>query len=68
MTAEDIRTVEFIVTRPKVDLNCPGCVGGFLGGHRSLFLGGLDDRIEAVYVMGDLAAPSVRTRLDISIV
>jgi dienelactone hydrolase len=49
---DDMRTVDYLVTRPEVDPQRIGCVGVSLGGYRSLFLAGLDDRIAAACVVG----------------
>ncbi|MCC6857230.1 MAG: prolyl oligopeptidase family serine peptidase [Bryobacterales bacterium] len=49
---DDMRTVDYLVTRPEVDPARIGCVGVSLGGYRSLLLAGLDDRIAAGCVVG----------------
>lgn len=66
VTADDIRTVDYLVTRPEVDPDRIGCVGVSFGGHRSLFLGGLDDRIKAACVTGFMSTvrPMIRQHLD----
>lgn len=66
VTEDDIRTVDYLVTRPEVDPNRIGCVGVSFGGHRSLFLGGLDERIKAACVTGFLSTvrPMIRQHLD----
>jgi dienelactone hydrolase len=66
VTADDLRTVDYLVTRPEVDLQRIGCVGVSFGGHRSLFLGGLDDRIKAACVTGFMSTvrPMIRQHLD----
>ena len=66
VTADDLRTVDYLVTRPDVDPARIGCVGVSFGGHRSLFLGGLDDRIKAACVTGFMCSvrPMIRQHLD----
>ena len=49
---DDIRTVDYLVTRPEVDPERIGCVGLSVGGLRSAHLAALDDRIKAAVVVG----------------
>jgi dienelactone hydrolase len=49
---DDIRTVDYLLTRPEVDPNRIACVGLSLGGWRTVFLAGLDPRIKAACVVG----------------
>jgi dienelactone hydrolase len=49
---DDIRTVDYLASRPEVDGSRIGCVGVSLGGYRSLMLSGLDSRIRAGVVVG----------------
>ncbi len=49
---DDMRTVDYLATRPEVDASRIGCVGVSFGGWRSLFLAGLDARIAAGCVVG----------------
>jgi dienelactone hydrolase len=49
---DDVRTVDYLVTRPEVDKNRIGCVGLSVGGLRSCHLAALDDRIKAAVVVG----------------
>lgn len=65
-TWDDIRTVDYLVTRPEVDAQRIGCVGVSLGGYRSLFLAGLDDRIAAACVVGFMSTmkPMIRRHMD----
>jgi dienelactone hydrolase len=44
---DDLRTVDFLATRPEVDPNRIGCVGLSVGAFRSNFLVALDPRIQA---------------------
>jgi dienelactone hydrolase len=49
---DDIRTLDYLASRPEVDKNRLGCVGLSVGGLRSCHLAALDDRIKAVVVVG----------------
>lgn len=49
---DDLRTVDYLLTRPEVDRNRIGCVGLSVGGYRSCHLAALDDRIKAAVVVG----------------
>lgn len=49
---DDIRTVDYLVTRPEVDPQRIGCVGHSVGGLRSAYLAALDERIRAAVVCG----------------
>jgi len=49
---DDIRTIDYLLTRPDVDPRRIGCVGLSVGGLRSCHLAALDDRIRAAVVVG----------------
>ncbi len=49
---DDIRTVDYLVTRLEVDPQRIGCIGHSVGGLRSAYLAALDDRIKAAVVCG----------------
>ena len=49
---DDIRTVDYLLTRPEVDPKRIGCVGLSVGGLRACHLAALDDRIKAAVVVG----------------
>jgi dienelactone hydrolase len=49
---DDLRTVDYLLTRPEVDPNRLACVGLSVGGVRSGHLAALDDRIKAAVVVG----------------
>ncbi len=53
---DDIRTVDYLCTRPEVDQSRIGCVGLSVGGLRSCHLAALDDRIKAAVVVGWMAS------------
>ena len=63
---DDIRTVDYLSTRPEVDPKRIGCVGVSFGGWRSLFLAGLDERIAAACVVGFMSTvrPMIRGHMD----
>jgi dienelactone hydrolase len=65
-TWDDIRTVDYLVSRPEVDPFRIGCVGVSFGGYRSLFLAALDDRIAAACVVGFMSTvkPMIRRHMD----
>jgi dienelactone hydrolase len=49
---DDIRTVDYLASRPEVDAKRIGCVGLSVGGYRSFLLGALDPRIRAAVAVG----------------
>jgi dienelactone hydrolase len=49
---DDVRTVDYLVSRPDVDPQRIACVGLSVGGVRSCHLAALDDRIKAAVVVG----------------
>jgi dienelactone hydrolase len=49
---DDIRTLEYLASRPEVDPARIGCVGLSVGGYRSFLLAALDDRIKAAVDVG----------------
>jgi dienelactone hydrolase len=63
---DDIRTVDYLATRPEVDPKRIGCIGISMGGYRAIYLAALDDRIAAACVAGFLSTvrPMVRAHLD----
>jgi dienelactone hydrolase len=52
MLWDDIRTVDYLASRPEVDRNRLGCVGLSVGGYRSFLLAALDPRIKAAVDVG----------------
>ncbi len=66
VTWDDIRTVDYLAARPDVDPKRIGCLGISMGGHRALYLAGLDDRIVAACVTGFMSTvkPMVKAHLD----
>jgi dienelactone hydrolase len=53
---DDVRTVDYLLTRPEVDPKRIGCVGLSVGGFRSAHLAALDERIKAAVVVGWMCA------------
>lgn len=49
---DDLRTLDYLASRPEVDPKRLGCVGLSVGGLRSCHLAALDDRIRAAVVVG----------------
>ena len=49
---DDIRTIDYLATRPEVDIKRVACTGLSIGGWRTNFLAGLDARIKAACVAG----------------
>ena len=63
---DDIRTVDYLVTRPEVDPARIGCEGISMGGYRALFLAALDRRIKAGCIVGFMSTvrPMIRRHVD----
>ena len=53
---DDVRTVDYLLTRPDVNPERIGCVGLSVGGLRSCHLAALDERIRAAVVVGWMAS------------
>ncbi len=49
---DDLRTLDYLASRPEVDPQRLGCVGLSLGGYRSFVLAALDERIKAAVDVG----------------
>jgi dienelactone hydrolase len=52
MLWDDIRTLDYLATRPEVDVKRMGCVGLSVGGYRSFMLAALDATIQAAVAVG----------------
>jgi dienelactone hydrolase len=63
---DDVRTVDYLLTRKEVDPKRIGCVGISMGGYRSMFLAALDDRVKAACVVGFMSTvrPMIKAHLD----
>ncbi len=66
VTWDDMRTVDYLLTRPEVDPTRVGCLGVSMGGHRTLYLAGLDERIAAACVVGFMSTvkPMIKAHVD----
>lgn len=66
VTWDDMRTVDYLAARPEVDAARIGCVGVSLGGHRTYFLAGMDERIRAACVVGFMSTvrPMMKRHID----
>jgi dienelactone hydrolase len=49
---DDIRTLDYLASRPEVDAKRLGCVGLSVGGYRSFLLAALDERIRTAVDVG----------------
>ncbi len=49
---DDMRTLDYLASRPDVDAGRLGCVGLSVGGYRSFLLAALDERIKAAVDVG----------------
>lgn len=63
---DDLRTVDYLASRPEVDAKRLGCLGISMGGYRAMFLTALDDRIRAGCVVGFMSTvrPMLRQHID----
>ena len=52
MLWDDLRTLDYLASRPEVDRQRLGCVGLSVGGYRSFLLAALDQRIKAAVDVG----------------
>lgn len=66
VTWDDMRTVDYLLTRPEVDPARIGCLGVSFGGWRTLFLAGLDERIAAACIVGFMSTvkPMLQRHID----
>ena len=62
MLWDDLRTLDYLASRPEVDRQRLGCVGLSVGGYRSFLLAALDQRIKAAVDVGWMTAfaPALR--------
>ncbi|MFO0967649.1 MAG: alpha/beta hydrolase family protein [Gemmataceae bacterium] len=63
---DDMRTVDYLLTRPEVDPKRIGCLGISMGGYRAMFLAALDERVKAACVVGFMSTvePMIHAHLD----
>jgi dienelactone hydrolase len=66
VTWDDMRTVDYLVTRPEVDPERLGCCGVSMGGYRTIYLAGLDHRIKAASIVGFMSTvqPMLHSHVD----
>lgn len=62
---DDLRTVDYLLTRPEVDRNRIASIGFSMGGSRSCFLGALDDRVKTSVVAGWMTSIPYQLKSDI---
>jgi dienelactone hydrolase len=63
---DDIRTVDYLVTRPEVDPDRIGCIGISMGGYRACYLAALDERVVAACIAGFMSTlqPMLQRHVD----
>ncbi len=63
---DDMRTVDYLLTRPEVDGKRIGCLGISMGGYRAAYLAAMDERIKAACVVGFMSsvAPMRKAHID----
>ena len=63
---DDMRTVDYLVTRPEVDASRIGCMGISMGSDRANYLCGLDERIACGVSVGWVSTlrPLIRAHVD----
>jgi len=63
---DDIRTVDYLASRPEVDPERIGCLGISMGGDRTDYLAGLDERIKCAVSVGWMSTlrPMIRKHVD----
>jgi len=63
---DDIRTVDYLASRPEVDPERIGCLGISMGGDRTDYLAGLEDRIKCAVSVGWMSTlrPMIRKHVD----
>jgi hypothetical protein len=62
MIWDDIRTLDYLASRPEVDQDRLGCVGLSVGGYRSWVLPALDERIKVAVDVGWMASFSTQLK------
>jgi dienelactone hydrolase len=63
---DDMRTVDYLLTRAEVDPGRIGCLGISMGGYRAMYLTALDQRVAAGCVTGFMSTvrPMLRAHID----
>jgi dienelactone hydrolase len=62
MLWDDLRTVDYLASRPEVDPRRIGCVGLSVGGYRSFVLAALDPRIRVAVDVGWMSSYATHVR------
>jgi dienelactone hydrolase len=62
MLWDDLRTLDYLASRPEVDRRRLGCVGLSVGGYRSFLLAALDERIKAAVDVGWMTSLAANIR------
>jgi dienelactone hydrolase len=62
MLWDDIRTVDYLASRPEVDRKRLACVGLSVGGYRSFLLAALDERIKTAVSVGWMTSYATQIR------
>ena len=62
---DDLRTVDYLASRPEVDAERLGCLGLSLGGYRSFLLAALDPRIKVAVDVGWMTSFASQIRLHV---
>ena len=63
---DDMRTIDYLVTRDEVDPKRIGCLGISMGGYRTTYLAALDERIKAACIVGFMSSvrPMIKAHVD----
>lgn len=63
---DDMRTIDYLVTRDEVDPKRIGCLGISMGGYRTTYLAALDERIKAACIVGFMSTvkPMIKAHVD----
>jgi dienelactone hydrolase len=63
---DDMRTIDYLVTRDEVDPKRIGCLGISMGGYRTTYLAALDERIQAACIAGFMSSvkPMIKAHVD----
>jgi dienelactone hydrolase len=64
---DDMRTIDYLLSRPEVDAKRIGCLGISMGGYRSMLLAALDERVHAAVITGFMSTvrPMLQSHLEI---
>ncbi|MCC7499623.1 MAG: dienelactone hydrolase family protein [Bryobacterales bacterium] len=65
MLWDDIRTLDYLASRPEVDRRRLGCVGLSVGGYRTLMLSALDERIRVAVSVGFMQSHPAQIRRNV---